>query len=327
MKSRNFLRIVIFIVGLFLIGQLVGRQFVRWSRADINYSITHSEFVAMQDKVWMVVLGDSHPQKGVKTPDIPGAYTLATSSESYPFTYYIMKYYLEEMDFHPKVAVLTIDPNGFISSRMNGIKRRDPAFWDFYVNYLEIDATTEEFADYLPTIVEAKLSFLGGWDVTMNQLWPLESQVSDYQELGFISLESRMSDMAEWKIRQDGIARADKHFDGKYLDEALVTYFLKLIDLLQAHDVDVVLVWYPMSDGYYEGMNQYLSGEEHLSKVEELLGDRQVDLILDYHDFFFGQPEYFADPDHLNKWGAAIFTEDLYANLIEAGLVPPEGMP
>lgn len=320
MKPKNYLRIVIFILGFLVLNQFIGRWFVNWSRYDSEYATAHREFVSMEDQVWLVFLGDSHTQKGAKAGDIPGAYNLASSSESYPFTYYIMKYYLEEKDFQPDIAVLEIDPHSFMSTRMNEVQWRDPAFWSIYVNYLEIDRNTEPFADLLPTIFKAKFSLLGSWSVTLEKLWPVEFLEAEPLEFGFVPLEEDMSDQTPRRFERNGLQRALGHYsEGEYPDETLEYYFLRLIDLLQAHDVDVVLVWYPAIEPYYAAMEQYVSSEAHISVVEDMLGDRQVDLILDYHDLFFGQPEYFADPDHLNVWGAEIFTQTLIEDLAKDG--------
>lgn len=234
-----------------------------------------------------------------------------------------MKYYLKEKDFKPDVAVVEIDPIGFMGGQINALSMRDPAYWDRYVNYLAIDANTEGVGDLIPTYIQAKISLLGSWDVVLERFWPIEKLAPEPLEFGFVPLKRTLVDLNEQKFERAGTQRAEAHFsEGNYLDETMVTYFLKLIDLLQAHDVRVILVWYPMTKPYYDGMERYVPGEEHINSVEALLGERQVDLILDYHDAYYGQPEYFADPDHLNLWGAEVLTQSILEELIEAGLTP-----
>jgi hypothetical protein len=107
------------------------------------------------------------------------------------------------------------------------------------------------------------------------------------------------------------------------MDSLMVAYFYRLVELLDAYNVRVALVWYPVTEYYYEAMGEYIPVEDHLAAVENILEDQQVGLILDYHDMFIAQPEYFSDSDHLNVNGAEILTDLLVEDLTEAGLWPP----
>ena len=321
MKPKDFLRTAIFIVGFLLLNHFLTRQFVVWSRYDTEHATVHREFVPVQDEVTLVFLGDSHPQKSAKSDDIPGAYTLATSAESYPYTYYLMKYYLESGEFNPSVAVVQIDPHGFMSSRFDWLVDRDPAIWDPYMDYWEIDTITDEFGDLLPTIIRAKFSLSGSWDLVLEEFWPTGIEVPEPLVSGFAPQERDMSEYSPEQLVDIGHERAANHFnEAEFGDEVMVWYFQQLIDLLQAHDVAVVFVWYPVMEAYYDAAGEYVPLDDYPGTIEGFLDGRQPDLMLDYHDFFFGHPEYFADADHLNVDGAVLFTQDLLGELSQAGL-------
>jgi hypothetical protein len=186
MKARDFIRITLFILGFILLNNFFSDLFVGWSRDNTEYLIAHREFSSIQDQINFVVLGDSHPQKSVAAAKIDGAYTLATSGENYIITYYVMKDYLQRGDFRPEVAVVQIDPHGFLSSHVDELKDHDPAYWNRYVNYLEVGSQTDELGDALPVIFKARFPLLGAWDSVAQKYWPTVDLSPEPQVSGFV---------------------------------------------------------------------------------------------------------------------------------------------
>jgi hypothetical protein len=321
MRGRDFLRIFLFVVVFLVINQGLSGLFVSWSRLDKEYGISHREFEEVQEQVSIVILGDSHPQKGVIASQIEGGYNFSTSAESYIFTYYKLKYTLERGDFHPEVAIVPVDLHSFVSFRRERVETIDPAFWDKYVNYLEYGRDVGDVFSVAPTILKAKLGVLGGFD----QAVPIivnEIQVPEMIS-GFLPTMENYAASDEKERIDRAIERAAFHFEGyTYKDEVLVEYFLRLLDLLDLYDITVVLVYYPFTELYYDAASEYIPVQSHLSMVESLVAEQPPALILDYHDLFFGQLDYFSDSDHLNVAGAAIFTDLLIKDLTEAGLLP-----
>ena len=321
MKRRNFLRIIIFILIFLGINHVLGDLFVGWSRFGSEYGISHREFQKRQEQVTFIALGDSHPQKAVMVSKIEDAYNLSSSAESYIHTYYIMKYYLEEGDFHPQVALVEIDPHGFLSAKLEGLFRRDPAYWEDYVPYLKVE--NETLGDKVATYLKGEFPLFGGFQVFLTEYWPRVDLAPEPSVLGFVAKDGDISEYSEGERQRDGAARAGSHFENQdYMDAAVVEYFQRLIDLLNEYEVSVVLVWYPTSNYYYESVGEYISVETHLGRVEDLVEESQVDAVLDYHDLFFDHPEYFTDPDHLNIIGASTMTDRLVEDLTSAGLLP-----
>lgn len=321
MKGRDFLKIFFFIFIFLLINQIIAGSFVSWSRTDKEYGVTHREFENVQDQVSVAILGDSHPQKAVMASRIDGGYNFSTSAESYIFTYYKLKYYLERGDFHPELAVVPVDLHSFVSFRRERAENIDPAFWGKYVNYWEYGSETGDLISVVPTILKAKFGVLGGLDlVSPAAVYGMESP-----ELvsGFIPSSDNFAAYPAEERFDRAMERTAFHFDGyTYMDHVLVDYFYRLLDLLDMYGITVVLVYYPVTDTYYQAAADYIPVEDHLAAVEHLVAERPPALILDYHDLFFGQLEYFSDSDHLNVDGAEIFTDLLIQNLQEAGLLP-----
>jgi hypothetical protein len=276
----------------------------------------------------VAILGDSHPQKSVMAGKIDGGYNLSTSAESYIFTYFKVKYYIAQDNFHPSVAVIPIDLHSFSSFRLTRVESQDPAFWSRYVDYLEYGWETRTLESLFPTMIKAEFALLGGLDVIMGLFWPLDNPDSEPLIAGYLPQEDDFSAFTLDERLDRAEERVVFHFSGyTYMEEILVEYFLRLVELLDSHGVKVVLVYYPVTEYYHDLAGEYNPVNEHLATVEYLVADLQPELILDYHNLFFGQPEYFSDSDHLNVRGAEIFTDLLQEEIANAGLLVESSPP
>jgi hypothetical protein len=134
----------------------------------------------------------------------------------------------------------------------------------------------------------------------------------DYENFANWTAEEQL-DQAEERIA--------KHLEGsQVVDPLMVTYMGRLLDLLEEHDVQVVLVWYPITELYADLADERVSVNGHFAAMQSLFADRSNILWLDYHDLFWGHPEYFSDSDHLNVDGAQIFTERFVQDLRKNGV-------
>ena len=322
MKLKNYLRIGLFLSGFLLLNHFLGDWFVAWSRAESKDGITIRDFEAVQGELSFVVLGDSHPKEGFMAAKIPHGYNFSSSAESYIVTYYKLKYYFERGDFHPDVALVPIDLHNFSSVRLDVLLSKDPAYWKQYVNYLQYGWETNQLQTMPETFLQSRFALLGGLDVCLEEIFN-PSQLT--LVAGFMSSEGKFSENS-LDIREERIQRkVDSQFKGyDYMDETLVMYFLRVIDLLEEYDVTPVLVYYPITEGYFEGASLYVPVEDHIANVQDLLEEDPSVVLLDYHDLYFHHLEYFSDPDHLNIWGAEIFTEQVIEDLENINLLTVE---
>ncbi|MGD2027714.1 MAG: hypothetical protein PVI99_07845, partial [Anaerolineales bacterium] len=300
MKPKDFFRIAGFILIFLAINKILVARFVPWSRAPYEYEVTRRGFEEVQEEIEVVILGDSHPQKSVMAEKIDDGYNFASSAESYIFTYYKLHYYLEKGSFQPSLAVVPIDMHSFSSFRLKRAESQDPAFWNQYVVYLEVGKETGSFWTFFRNRMLADFGLIGGLDSALAVFYPPEPLTATMMTSGYFKAEEDFSAAS----REEQFARTEEraafHFSGySYMEETLVEYFLRLLDLLESHGAQVVLVWYPVTEGYYEQAARYIPADSHLETVKELIAERAQLPIYDYHDLFWGHPEHFSDSDHL----------------------------
>lgn len=323
MKRQDFLRMVVFILGFFLLNSSLSSMFYDWSRQSYDYEISRREFESVTEHVSVAILGDSHALRSVMAEKIEGGYNFAFTAESYFQTFYKVKYYLEKGTFHPDVVVLPIDLHTFTSNRLPLIKKQDPSFWVRYMNYIELGRSTDTLPQQISTLMQAYLPLSGGLETFGEVLWK-----KPYEDLlplasGFSGWTTDFSKYRRKKQVERSEVYAKLHLDAAvYISEDVVDYFYRLLDLLEANDIQVVLVWYPITDTYYEAAREYIQPDLHLEAVRALLVDARPALILDYHDIFDGRPHFFKDPDHVNIYGAEVVTDLLVEDLTAAGLLP-----
>lgn len=322
MKPRDFFRFTAFILLFLLVNKILTAWFVPWSRAPYEYETTRRGFESVQQDLSVVILGDSHPQKDFMAEKLHRGYNFASSAESYIFTYYKIRHYLEEGPFQPSLAVVPIDMHSFSSFRLTRALTQDPAFWNRYVDYLEVGRESGLFWPYFSNRILGEFALIGGLDAAAAVLWPTEPPTATVMTAGYLRTEEDFSGSSEDERWARAEERAAFHFSGYTYNEAtLVTYFYRLLDLLESHGVEVVLVWYPVSEEYYLESSSYIPAESHLESVKSLLSDHSPALVLDYHDLFFGRPELFSDSDHLNARGAETLTNQFIQDLEGAGLL------
>lgn len=323
MKRQDFFRVCLFLLIFLLLNRMFSDWFLAWTRESSGYQITVQQFETVQDQVSVVVLGDSHAGWSMMAGEIDGAYNFSSPGESYILTYYKIRYYLERGNFHPQVAIVPIDLHLFSSFRVSKIQSQDPVFWGRYVSYVDYGRETGTSIQMIPIITKAVFGILGGINETVKQLSSPGQENSDMLIAGYMPVPEDFSTLSREEQVEQAKGDAEAHFKkDTYLDGVMLDYFYRLLDLLESHDVQVVFVWYPVTDLYYDFVSEYVPVELHISTIEGLLADRQPVLILDYHDFLSGQYEYFYDSTHLNMAGAPIFTQVLIEDLTEAGVLP-----
>lgn len=324
MSRRDFLKLFIFILIFLGINKGTGDLFVSWSRSKTKDGITIREFELVQDTVKVVILGDSHSKEGVMASNIDAGYNLSSSAESYIATYYKMKYYLEQGHFHPEIAVLPIDLHSFSSLGESRLYSKDPAFWDKYVSYIDFEWKANTYQALPLLMTEAKFGILGGLDVLASEI---EKKSTPTLVAGYFPSEKRFSEYSmDTRIERTDLRVEYQFSDYDYMDGVMVDYFWLLLDLLNTYGVKTVLVFFPITEYYYERVSDYLPVEDHITMVKSLLTEYPSVKIFDYHDLFFGHLEYFSDADHLNVYGAEIFTQKLIEDLTAVGVQPVASM-
>jgi hypothetical protein len=322
MKKINFvLRFFLFAAIFLVINHWVTRAYVRFTRQPYVYEQTRKGFEAVIDQTNLLVLGDSHPLHAVNTTMIPGGYNFASSGESYILTYYKMRRYLKSPRLDLDVVILPISMHTFSGYRRSEVGSQDPAFWAQYMDYIEIGRKQDQLGDFLKVRLAAEFAYLGGLEEVFEVIYASQDWEVDRIDQGYLNSDQRLSDRSSQEIAETAASRAEFHYQGvEHIDPLVVEYFNRLLDLFEAQDVQLVFVWYPATAEYTDAAAQYFPVANHLSEINALLAGRQDPIILDYHEIFYGQYEWFADNDHLNTAGAEILTQLLLADLKDEGV-------
>lgn len=321
MKKKFFLQLILFGLLFIPLNHLVTRSYIRYTRQPFVYESSRRTFEQVQDEISLLVSGDSHPLSDFDDTLVPGAYNFATKGEGIMLNYYKLRYYLLKKDFQPEVVVLPIDLNAFSSYRTSRFSNQDPAFWAQYVDFIEFGREQGRLRFFALKRVQAEFAYLGGVEEVLDVLLSPEPWEVDEMTMGFLPSYGDFSALSVEDQTKVATGRTADHFGGSNpYDPLLAAYFNRLLDLLADEQVQVVLVWYPTTEAYYQQAGSYFPVDEHFAEVQSLLGDRDNVLWLDYHTLFYDQLEYFRDSDHLNVEGAQVFTEQLIQDLEANGI-------
>lgn len=318
---RKFaLKLLAFAVVFFVINIPVNNAYTRWSRQNFDYEISRKQFEAALDQISLVFIGDSHVGVGVDATMFEGGHNFAINGENAIEEYYKYKYYLDR-GWKPEVAVIQVDLHTF--SGFKSDRFYDPAFWKQYIDYLELGLLKGEPQTYLIERLIGEFAYMGDLENAI-QLFIKPKKPKNIVSGSFLEGIREFSEHNDSKKQEMSATRAARHFEeSDYLDSDLLTYFLRLVDLLEAHQVEVVLVSYPVTEWYYEEAEKYFSAEEYYNDIEEGLAENgnQV-VILEYLDIFLSRDDLFLDSDHLNAEGAAQFTARFKDDLEALGVYP-----
>lgn len=321
MKRKFFLRLLVFTLLFLPLNHVLTRAYVRFTRQPYVYEYTRKKFASLQDEVSLLVAGDSHALNAFNDTLVPGSYNYATPSESPIHIYFKLRAAFEQSDFQPRVVVLPVDLHTFSSFRADKLADQDPAFWAQYVDYIEVGREQGELFPLMVERVKAEFAYLGGLDNVLEILLSSEPWVTDSMEKGFRPTYEQFSSLSPGEQTEIAEKRTSFHLGGKdYLAPIEVTYFNRLLDMLEAQQVQIVFVWYPISEEYYEQSSGFVPVEDHFATMQNLFGDRENTLWLDYHDLFWEVPAYYRDSDHLNVDGAQVFTEQFIRDLEANGV-------
>lgn len=301
---KNFSRVAAVVLGFLILNAAINELYTRAVLSKLLIFKREEQFQDAKDDVSILFLGDSHSESGLWPRYIPNSFNLSNSAENYIQTYYKIAYFLEKEQLGIDLVTLPLDVHEFSSHRVDNFT--SPYYWKKYVNYYELGKNKGELFRFLQQRLVGEFRIFNGLDFTVELL--VEGAGLGEIEQGFLM---RKLDLSQYpNVPGWAASRARYHLeDANYMDPLLFEYFLRMLELLQAHDIYVVLIRFPVTEEYLESVSQYISIEDFYEEVIEILAENGFDyLILDYHDLYYGQYHLFNDPDHLNVSGAELFS-------------------
>lgn len=245
-------------------------------------------------------LGHSRPLSAVDPTGYPKIFNFASGGESNIYTYYKLKYILEESSVKAKTVVL---PCGFGTYNMRDIEHTTNSFyWSQYVDYLEIGKMKDEWFDYLGVVIKAKL-----FPYFQHPARALDRTYMNVT--GELNHRMKLADIPEEQREQVAYESILANHDNRALyDSISLVYLEKTIALCEEHSQDVVFVRYPVTEYYGAAAERFVD-------EFELTGTESVSADLDFSNLYYDRPEFFRDVNHLNSDGAAAFTGVLMEGL------------
>lgn len=310
-KRELLIKSIIFVIGFIIINSLISAIYLSIDSNSVIYR-SRQQFEEYNSKLKYLVIGDSHAQDALDTEIINNSFNYATIGENYILNYYKLKYVLEKelKGKDIKTIILPLDLHSFSSFGLNRLHNKH--FWSKYINFFELGKVKNQVLFY-------SVQYLRG------TFFPYELQgltdsakliINPHRETrilvnGFASNDFAFSDISPTKRQLVAQERAQTfHQNQESLDSTAVYYFKQIIKIALDHNLKVLLIRFPVSSEYYQEAEKFMKVKppEYYQQIDNLFPQDQGIKILDYHDYFFNQEHFLADPDHLNKKGAKIIS-------------------
>ncbi len=312
--SRKFaIRLLLFLAVLLTINYALDRAFKAFSVHNYINKMMDDQFAVYDDTLKYLALGNSH--NCINTHILEKSFNYGSPSENFIQSYYKLKYILEKSGKKPEYVILQADNSSF------GPKASDRyeynSYWIKYIDYVEL-AKIKNNRDVLLKWPEGKFfSYVGNYkDIQLSILYRIKFKTfemyrgyrphRDYHNFADEADRQKVAwDKANLVLSKEG-----------YFDPSIRVYFEKILQLCQAHGVNVILVRVPMTKEYYEEETKIIPVDKLWDEVDSIISRYPVYKgIFDYHGLYFDHPEYFFDPDHLNVKGADLFTAQFAKDL------------
>ena len=313
MTGKFAIRLLIFAALLVSVNFLLDHAFKWFSAHNMVNRMMDRQFKEYDDTLTYLTMGNSH--NCINTHILEHSFNYGSPGESYIQSYYKLKYILEKTQNKPEFLLLQSDISSFGPKISNRFEYN--AYWIRYINFIEV-ARIKKNKDVLLNWLEGHFfSYAGNYkDVKLSILYRIKFKSIDMYH-GYRPHRD-YKNFADEKNRQQ-VAWDKAHLvlsKDVYFDPTIRIYFEKIMQLCQDHGVKVILVRFPEAREYYEEQAKIVPVDKLYRDVVSLASQYPVyQGILDYHDMFFGHPDYFFDPDHMNVKGSDLFSRRIADDL------------
>lgn len=290
---QTFLKnIITFIAGLLLINFLM--YFFLFKPAIFDKYIFNKNSIKEYN---LFLLSDSHGAYIAEIPSENRIFNFSNTAENYLDMYLKINYltsFLTEKD----TILLAID-NHNLSSYRSGFGRINE-------NILYVD----DFSGIEPAAIESNFyfkpitKFIPLLDPTYNRSI-LKYLYHQFTESKNVTSYSRLSSKGKEAASKK---RYNLQFDNKSVSTQQTDYLEKIIELCEKKKITLIGLKFPISLDYWKIMGENDFGIKELWLSHNLK-------IIDLHDMFFANDEYFYDQDHLNVKGGKLFCKEIQKKL------------
>lgn len=272
--------------------------------------LSDNQFNEYASSTKTLFLGDSHSRNAIDPTFIPDSFNYAFSGENYAQTYYKLRYVLNNEKTNIKVVILPLDSHSFFVDMAENFQ--NDWFWKRFIDYGELSRNDKRISYIQKTIVS--------WFPVIDNGGELINNLKSGQKLSVL-IKGYSANDGNFAVVGDKAGdaknRVDLQMNGKgVMDEVLLGYFEKTLELAKLKGVRVYLVKFPVSREYYVSATEATSKNDGYDfKINNVLERHKEATVLDFHSVYFDRPDFFHNSDHLNRAGSVDFTNLLRKNL------------
>lgn len=285
-----------------------------------DIKIKEDLFIEQNGEINVIGIGDSHVNYGLYFHQNNG-FNLGQNGVSTPIMYFKLKWALEKGE-NINTLLLQLGYHTFSTHNIHHGDR-----WIEYAHMIDeyvpavlgtypapkSDQSTIFYSlqdKYSPIIHRTFFDFLKG-----------EFSPPDITGNGQLTNNEKWTDIHETERNKLTKNRVASHlYDEDTINRNFVNWYKKILELAKKHDIEVVLISYPLANEYLDLIDN--ETERGFQKLINDFTDSYNIPFLDYRDVFLDSQEYFRDHDHLNFQGARklgdLINQDLHTLKVEA---------
>jgi hypothetical protein len=288
-----------------------------WYGLESRFSMAHDRAILdPATRPGVVIMGNSHAMMGVAREQFDQGINATSLAEGCVATYYRLDSLLERHDSIHTV-ILTADLMLFSSK---GAMQTKNVYLARYIDYFDLARSSGQWKTCVEDYVSYRLfPYLGSSDVWIDYF---TGRTKGPRETAFTIWLSRLADKDEDFARTEAARTARLHFGrGTPYNTLSRQYLRRIAKLCAEHDVQLVLVRFPMSKYYLAAAERFVDEAEWDAFVKPFFDDHPDVLFLDYLHLYEDREDLFADTNHLNAEGRKALTETLVSDLDKRGLM------
>ena len=255
-----------------------------------------------------IILGDSRTKMGILANELgDNTHNLALSGVSAIEMYYTLNKYLAHHP-QPKAVVISLAPEHFSSI---GTYPDGSAYLQYFTKD-ELDEINELLLAYdnkdfrsTTTYFYYRTPNIYMWPVLRSIFWP---RTKDFDEVYTEAVRTHGFMPGKREVNMTAVIAPETKENGFHLDPVVDIYMKKILRLSTERHIPVYVIQMPMGAAGHKILteNGYLQDYANYMKSLEQAYDVKVQKAVPVYE-----NEYFRDDSHLNRKGAAVFTQRL----------------
>lgn len=308
-KKRFIKQGFLFFLFFILIFSLINIAYMSYEKENLNYyKVDESLDLYLKNNsiIGHLFIGDSHVARSIVDTRLNHSFNFAIGGEGNLETYLRLKDLIGK-NITIQNLVIEVDSHKFFKD--NKLYFRETVYFEKFISLNEMSMLSNHS---LLSLYKHKFFPIIG--VGKEGVKKILSIISDSNNRIIDDVNSDL--IAKNKVNQ--------HFGSKKINLHEVLFLKKMINIAVDKKINLIFIQYPVSIYYdqalkKEGVNYKIGNDYLLFKLVNLTNDTLM--FFDYYDLFFYDDFYFLDSDHLNQFGADLFTEiiatDLNISLID----------